>query len=168
MALECAQAGRGRQHGARQRHESRAEHRALRLAVSGAEFTAALPRLATSPQAENQAFNVNNGDLWRWCELWPRIADWFELPSAPPVRLSFHQLFVDYRAQWRELAGQDLVEADILRLNDGTFADFVFSWNYDMFGDGSKLRRAGFTDMQATDDMFFRLFAQLRAARVIP
>ncbi|MFH3076033.1 SDR family oxidoreductase [Klebsiella sp. KE9038] len=123
---------------------------------------------ATSQQAENQAFNVNNGDLWRWCELWPRIADWFELPSAPPVRLSFHQLFVDYRAQWRELAGQDLVEADILRLNDGTFADFVFSWNYDMFGDGSKLRRAGFTDMQATDDMFFRLFAQLRAARVIP
>lgn len=191
MALECAQAGRGRQHGARQRHESRAEHRALRLAVSGAEFTAALPRLgtnwrsivdhtdggllaeatlwaSTSQQAENQAFNVNNGDLWRWCELWPRIADWFELPSAPPVRLSFHQLFVDYRAQWRELAGQDLVEADILRLNDGTFADFVFSWNYDMFGDGSKLRRAGFTDMQATDDMFFRLFAQLRAARVIP
>ena len=32
-----------------------------------------------------------------------------------------------------------------------------------MFGDGSKLRRAGFTQMQATDEMFFHLFAQLRA-----
>ena len=110
---------------------------------------------ATSPTAQNQAFNVNNGDIWRWCELWPRIASWFELASAPPVRLSFHQLFVDYRAHWRELAGQSLVEADILRLSDGKFADFVFGWNYDMFGDGSKLRRAGFTEMQATDDMFF-------------
>ena len=123
---------------------------------------------ATSPTAQNQAFNVNNGDIWRWCELWPRIASWFELASAPPVGLSFHQLFVDYRAYWRELAGQSLVEADILRLSDGKFADFVFGWNYDMFGDGSKLRRAGYTEMQATDDMFFRLFAQLRAARIIP
>ncbi len=89
---------------------------------------------------ENEAFNVNNGDIWRWCELWPRIAQWFELECAPPVRLSFHQLFNDYRAVWRELAGERLVEADILRLSDGQFADFVFGWQYDMFGDGSKLR----------------------------
>jgi len=60
------------------------------------------------------------------------------------------------------------VEADILQLSDGHFADFVFSWNYDMFGDGSKLRRSGFARMQATDEMFFSLFAQLRAARIIP
>lgn len=123
---------------------------------------------STSPMAENQAFNVNNGDLWRWSELWPRIANWFELESAPPVRLSFQQLFKDYRVIWRELAGQRLVEADILQLNDGHFADFVFGWNYDMFGDGSKLRRAGFTRMQATDAMFFSLFTQLRAAHIIP
>jgi hypothetical protein len=123
---------------------------------------------AISPMAENQAFNVNNGDIWRWSELWPRIARWFELECAPPVRLSFHQLFQDYRTTWRELAGQRLVEADILQLSDGSFADFVFGWDYDMFGDGSKLRRAGFTRMQATDDMFFSLFAQMRAARIIP
>lgn len=124
--------------------------------------------VAASPTAENQAFNVNNGDVWRWSELWPRIAGWFELECAPPVRLSFQQLFKDYRALWRDLAGQRLVEADILRLNDGSFADFVFGWNYDMFGDGSKLRRAGFTRMQATDEMFFSLFTQLRDARIIP
>jgi nucleoside-diphosphate-sugar epimerase len=123
---------------------------------------------AASPAAQNQAFNVNNGDIWRWSELWPRIARWFELDSAPPVRLSFHQLFNDYRGVWRELAEERLVEADILQLSDGHFADFVFGWNYDMFGDGSKLRRAGFTQMQATDEMFFSLFAQLRAARIIP
>ncbi|GKJ53801.1 hypothetical protein NUKP32_33260 [Klebsiella variicola] len=60
------------------------------------------------------------------------------------------------------------MEADILRLSDGQFADFVFGWQYDMFGDGSKLRRAGFQRMQATDEMFFSLFSQLRTARVIP
>jgi nucleoside-diphosphate-sugar epimerase len=53
---------------------------------------------AASPAAQNQAFNVNNGDIWRWSELWPRIARWFELDSAPPVRLSFHQLFTTIAA----------------------------------------------------------------------
>ncbi|WP_434641477.1 SDR family oxidoreductase [Klebsiella sp. I138] len=124
---------------------------------------------ATSSAAQNQAFNVNNGDVWRWSELWPLIARWFALEEAPPVRLSFNQLFKDYHAQWRELAGQHrLVEADLTTLSDGNFADFVFGWNDDMFGDGSKLRRAGFTRMQATDEMFFSLFSQLRAAHIIP
>lgn len=124
---------------------------------------------ATSSSAENQAFNVNNGDVWRWSELWPLIARWFGLECAPPVRLSFQQMFKDYQPAWRELARRNrLVETDILQVNDGQFADFVFSWDYDMFGDGSKLRRAGFWRMQATDEMFFSLFRQFRAARIIP
>lgn len=123
---------------------------------------------ATAETAQNQAFNVNNGDIWRWSELWPRIARWFELDCAPPVRLSFQQIFQDSQAIWRDIAGNGLVEADLLRLSDGQFADFVFGWHYDMFGDGSKLRRAGYSRMQATDEMFFTIFAQLRAARIIP
>lgn len=124
---------------------------------------------ATAHSARNQAFNVNNGDVWRWSELWPVIACWFEMEGAPPVRLSFEQLFRDYRACWKLLAERhQLVEKDILKLNNGQFADFVFSWDYDMFGDGSKLRRAGFTHYRATDQMFINLFAQFRAARVIP
>ncbi|SNY58995.1 SDR family oxidoreductase [Enterobacter sp. CC120223-11] len=124
---------------------------------------------ATAEAAKNRSFNVNNGDIWRWSELWPQIAQWFELESAPPVRLSFRALFNEYRDVWHALAAQQqLVEADILRLNDGQFADFVFGWNYDMFGDGSELRRAGFTGYQATDEMFFNIFSQLRAARIIP
>lgn len=63
---------------------------------------------------------------------------------------------------------KQLVEADIMRLSDGQFADFVFSWDYDMFGDGSKLRRAGFTEFCATDEMFIRLFTQFRMANIIP
>ncbi|KGT86799.1 MAG: SDR family oxidoreductase [Pantoea sp. Morm] len=124
---------------------------------------------ATTPGAANQAFNVNNGDIWRWSELWPRIARWFQLECAPPVRLSFHQMFRDYQSAWRDMAlTHNLVEADILQINDGQFADFVFGWEYDMFGDGSKLRRAGFQKMQATDEMFFSLFRELRSFHHIP
>ena len=124
---------------------------------------------ARTSDARNQAFNINNGDLWRWSELWPVIAAWFELEIAPPVSLSLRQLFQDYRALWQEIAAANaLIQPDILALSDGAFADFVFGWDYDMFGDGSKLRRAGFHGYRATDKMFCDLFARFRAARIIP
>jgi len=136
---------------------------------SSVDYTDGALRAATAPAARNQAYNINNGDIWRWGKLWPLIARWFELECAPPVSLSFQKLFADYRGAWRALAEQHKVqEADILQLNDEQFADFVFGWDYDMFGDGSKLRRAGVTQYCATEEMFFSLFSQFRAGRIIP
>ncbi|MDE1186539.1 MAG: SDR family oxidoreductase [Pantoea sp.] len=143
--------------------QSMVDHTDARLLASASVWA------AEAPAAHNQAFNVNNGDLWRWSELWPAIARWFELDCAPAVALSFQQLFRDFRDHWQALAQQHaLQQADILQLNDGRFADFVFSWDYDMFGDGSKLRRAGFSQYRATDQMFFDLFSAFRQARLIP
>lgn len=103
--------------------------------------------VATSPAEENRAFSASNDDTWHRCELWPHIAQRSGLGCAPPVKLSFHQLFNDYRVIWRELTGKRLMEVDILRLSDGQLADFVFGWQYGMFSDGSRLRRAGFQRM---------------------
>lgn len=137
--------------------------------TDGTLLAAATVWAAENDAARNQAFNVNNGDLWRWSELWPAIARWFELDCAPAAALSFQQLFRDYRPQWQALAEQaGLRQTDLLQLNDGRFADFVFSWDYDMFGDGSKIRRAGFSHYRATDQMFFDLFSQFRQAKIIP
>ncbi len=38
---------------------------------------------ATTPAARNQAFNVVNGDVFRWSWMWGRIAEWFGLEPAP-------------------------------------------------------------------------------------
>ncbi len=40
---------------------------------------------ATDPRSANQAFNITNGDLFRWEELWPKLAAWFQLETAPPL-----------------------------------------------------------------------------------
>ena len=48
------------------------------------------------------------------------------------------------------------------------FGDFVFSWDYDMFADGSKARRHGFHEYVQTEEMFFRLFDRMREEKVIP
>jgi nucleoside-diphosphate-sugar epimerase len=42
---------------------------------------------STTPAARNQAFNVVNGDVFRWNWMWARIAEWFGLQPHPlPAR----------------------------------------------------------------------------------
>jgi hypothetical protein len=48
------------------------------------------------------------------------------------------------------------------------FGDFVFSWDYDMFADGSKARRFGFHEYVDTEKMFLGIFTDLRNRRIIP
>jgi hypothetical protein len=49
------------------------------------------------------------------------------------------------------------------------FGDFVlFSWDYDIFADGSKARRLGFHDYVETEAMFLKTFEEFRQRKVIP
>ena len=124
---------------------------------------------ATEPAAANQAFNINNGDLFRWSEMWPKIAAYFGLECAPPLPMTLENMMVDKAPLWRELAQRhSLTEPDYRAVAGWRFADFVFSWDYDMFADGSKARRFGFHQFVETAAMFFSLFDAFRRRRIIP
>lgn len=41
---------------------------------------------ATTPAAANQAFNVVNGDVFRWRWLWPKLAMYFGIEPAPYLK----------------------------------------------------------------------------------
>ncbi|WP_034914680.1 SDR family oxidoreductase [Erwinia sp. 9145] len=124
---------------------------------------------ATGTAAKNQAFNVNNGDLFRWQEMWPKIAAWFDLAVAPPLPMSLKEVMSDKAALWQDIASKhSLQENRIGQLAGWEFVDFVLGWDYDMFADGSKLRRAGFHHYCETEQMFYRLFTQFRQLRLIP
>ncbi|TCO30427.1 nucleoside-diphosphate-sugar epimerase [Kribbella steppae] len=124
---------------------------------------------ATAPAAANQAFNITNGDLFRWNELWPKLAGWFGLDVAPPLQMSLQDVMSDKEPLWKELqATYGLAETSYAEVSSWPFADFVFGWDYDFFADSSKARRAGFHEYVATDEMFYGIFAELRRRRVIP
>jgi hypothetical protein len=39
---------------------------------------------AIDPRAANQAYNVNNGDMFCWEEMWPKLAEYFsQAPRLP-------------------------------------------------------------------------------------
>ncbi|WP_344219261.1 SDR family oxidoreductase [Kribbella sancticallisti] len=124
---------------------------------------------ATSPAAANQAFNITNGDLFRWNELWPKLARWFDLEAAPPLQMPLQDVMADKEPLWKQLqATHGLAATSYGEVSSWGFADFVFGWDYDFFADGSKARRAGFHEYVDTEAMFLGIFADLRRRRIIP
>ncbi len=126
---------------------------------------------ATVPAARDQAFNVVNGDVFRWSWMWGRIADWFGLEPAPfdgTVRPLEEQM-ADDAPVWRRIAERDgLVEPQLGRLASGWHTDADLGRPIEVIADMGKSRRLGFRDYQPTDDAFFELFARLRTDRLIP
>ncbi|MBT9384401.1 SDR family oxidoreductase [Pseudooceanicola sp. CBS1P-1] len=124
---------------------------------------------ATEPACANQAFNITNGDLFRWSEMWPKIARAFDLEVAPPLPMTLATIMADKAPLWADLvARHGLAEPDYARVSSWGFADAVFGWDYDFFADGSKARRLGFHDFIDTEAMFLGAFDELRARRIIP
>ena len=53
--------------------------------------------------ARNEAFNVTNGDVFTWENVWPAIADALEMKPGKPVPLSLAQEYPKWIAPWDEL-----------------------------------------------------------------
>ncbi len=126
---------------------------------------------AETAAAHDQAFNIVNGDVFRWQWMWHRIAQWFGVEAAEfdgIVRPLVQQMAHDAEP-WRQIAlRENLVEPDLARLASPWHTDADLGRPIEVVTDMSKSRRLGFTAYQPTDDAFFDLFAKLRADRVIP
>ena len=123
---------------------------------------------ATDPECADQALNITNGDLFRWGDMWPRIAAMFDLPVAPPLPLSLVEVMADKRPLWEAMAERHGLTASWDDVSSWEFGDFVLAWEHDVLSDSSKSRRLGFHHYVETEAMFARAFAQLRADHVIP
>jgi nucleoside-diphosphate-sugar epimerase len=126
---------------------------------------------ATTPAAADQAFNVVNGDIFRWSWMWQRLAGWFGLDPAPfdGTIIPLEKQMAGDGLLWREIARRHgLVESDLGKLASPWHTDGDLGRPIEVVTDMSKSRRLGFTDYQATDDAFLALFERLRADRLIP
>lgn len=123
---------------------------------------------ATTAGCANQALNITNGDLFRWSEMWPRIAAYFHLDLAPPLPMSLTTIMADKEPLWANMvARHGLADIGYSEVSSWAFGDAVFGWNYDFFADGSKARRLGFHQHVDTAAMFFSVFDDLRARKII-
>ncbi len=126
---------------------------------------------STAEAAKNQAFNVTNGDVFRWKWLWYRIADYFGIEaegyndSVKPLEKELE----DKQEIWKEIAVRyELKENDLPKLASAWHTDLDLGRPIEVMTDVSKSRKAGFTVFESTEDSFFDLFEKLKEERIIP
>ena len=62
------------------------------------------PGPARTDAARNEAFNVTNGDVFTWENVWPAIADALDMKPGQAVPLSLAQTFPQWIAPWEAQA----------------------------------------------------------------
>lgn len=126
---------------------------------------------ATAESARNEAFNVVNGDYFRWSWLWPRIAGWFGVEwigwdgAVHPLEAEM----ADAPEIWAGMVKKyGLKEPNLDRLASAWHTDLDLGRPIEIMTDMTKSREAGFLVFQSTEKSFTDLFAQLRQEKLVP
>jgi len=124
---------------------------------------------ATCKEAGGEAFNVTNGDVFRWERMWEDVAEHLGIGIASPVPLELTRHMADKGPIWREVAAtHGLVESDVGKLVGWGFGDFIFHTEVDVISDVNKIHRFGFTERM---DSYASLIASLdrfKHKRILP
>ena len=125
--------------------------------------------LSTHESGRNAAFNVTNGDSFRWCQVWPMLALWFGMPCGVPRNMKLATWMADKGPVWdRIVIRHGLQPRPLASLASWEFADFVFGKEWDLLTDNGRLRRAGFNVCVDTVAMLRDQIGQYRDARLLP
>jgi hypothetical protein len=147
---------------------SETSYKALVEGVSATHLARAIVWIATTKGCINEAFNVTNGDHFRWENIWPRIATYFQMSLGNPGRLSLSQTMSDKRGLWNQIVDEhNLKKTDLDDVALWTFGDFMFGSDWDLCSSTTKLRGTGFADIVDTEAMLFDLFDLYRYQKII-
>jgi nucleoside-diphosphate-sugar epimerase len=144
-------------------------YRAIYQATDADLLARAMVFCATTGSAANEVFNVTNGDFFRWQHLWPKFADFYDLPLGEVQTISLTEFMADKEPVWQRIVDKHRLRPTPYReIAAWPFADYVFGCDWDVMTDTLKLRAAGFHDCVRSDAMFLRLFARFRELQAFP
>jgi nucleoside-diphosphate-sugar epimerase len=124
---------------------------------------------ATVEKASGEAFNITNGDVFRWERMWEDIALHLGLDVAPPVPLKLAQHMADKGPVWKRIAERhDLVQPDLAQLVGWPFGDFIFHTESDVISNVNKINEFGFTERMDSTRSLIAAVDSLKRQRVLP
>jgi hypothetical protein len=116
---------------------------------------------ADSPRAANEAFNITNGDVFEWRNVWPALAKTLGVESGPDTSMSLAAYLAAHSDLWDRIVSKYGLRPLSLRQLVGhgdQHADFAFAHGAPegprAFVSTVKLRQAGFTETIDTQDAF--------------
>lgn len=120
------------------------------------------------PRCANRAFNVTNGDCFRWRDLWPFLAERFGLRSGAVRTVPMARWMADKAPVWNRIRERHGLVLPLEQVASWEFADFFLGLDYDVLSSMAAARAAGFTGSVDSWAMFAEQIAAYRAAKVLP
>jgi nucleoside-diphosphate-sugar epimerase len=126
--------------------------------------------------ARNEAFNVTNGDVFTWENVWPAVAEALDMEPGVAVPLSLAKTYPQWIAPWDTIRRKYDLTAPGLETFVGLsfqYADYSMRYGQTESGPPSivstvKINKAGFIEMMDTEDMFRKWFRHARSSRLLP
>ena len=124
----------------------------------------------------NETFNITNGDVFRWQDMWPFLATIFGMQTGEPKKQLLSKTLYEKEEVWAQLTKQENLQPHTIRklVGDSFFyADAMFN----AYGKETpppailstiKLRQAGFSECVDTRAMLSRWFQKLARLRILP
>lgn len=148
----------------------------VRSATDSRLLAAALAWAADAQSARNQTFNITNGDVFGWQQIWPALAPMLGVLPGPDTPRSMATFLPQHASVWDHIVSRHRLAAPPLARMLGEshhYADFAFSLNAPELPapvvlSTIKLRQAGFADCIDTEAMFGEWFRILQSKRLLP
>jgi len=126
---------------------------------------------STTEEAKNTAFNITNGDVFRWKWLWYRLADYFGVEAVGfenEIKPLEKEMQNDQEIWSKMVKKYNLKEENIERLSSAWHTDLDLGRPLEVMTDMTNSRKAGFREFQNTEESFFDLFKKLKKENIIP
>jgi nucleoside-diphosphate-sugar epimerase len=145
-------------------------------AVDSRLCATALEMMATNPDADGQHYNVTNGDVFEWRNLWPAIADQLGVEPAPDEPRSMAEFLPANSDTWDKVVADHGLRPNTLDDILGEshyYADFCFAHGATeppppAFVSAIKLRKAGVSEVYDTEDTFRYWIGWMQDRKILP
>lgn len=145
-------------------------------AVDARVVASALEWAATSPHAAGEIFNVTNGEVFDWRDLWPSIADSLGLEVGPDTPRPLATFLPEHADTWDRIVEKHNLQRNSLEEVLGEshhLVDLVFGYGLEepppaAFVSSIKIRQAGFADCMDSEEMWQYWLQHLQDRKVIP
>lgn len=131
---------------------------------------------ATSPAARGETFNLTNGEVFEWRDLWPGMAETLGVETGPDLPVSLATFLPEKADVWDRIVsdhGLRKIPMSDLVGESHHYADFCFAYGADSpppaaFVSTVKIKQAGFTEVCDTEESFTYWLQKLIDRKVLP
>ncbi|XP_057720690.1 (S)-8-oxocitronellyl enol synthase CYC2-like [Arachis stenosperma] len=126
---------------------------------------------AVDARARNEAFNVSNGDVFRWKHLWKVLAEKFGIEEYGFVEgssLRLSELMKDKGGVWDEIVKKNNLQATKLEdVGDWWFADIILGMEA-VLDNMNKAKEHGFLGFRDSKKSFINWIERTKAYKIVP